>query len=279
MSYKIVIDSCGELPESWKADEKIESIPLTLTVEGEDIVDDETFEQSSFLAKVAASPESPKSSCPSPERYMQAYDCEAEHVYAVTLSSNLSGSYNSAVLGKNLLLENKPDQKVHVFDSRSASVGETLIAMKIRECEEPGMDFEQVIEAVEAYIESQNTYFVLENLETLRKNGRLSNLKAFVASALKIKPVMGSTPEGTIVQLDQARGINKALMKMVDYVAEKAVGSEDKVLAISHCNCNARAEIVKEAILERISVKDVVILDTAGVSTMYANDGGVIVVL
>ena len=279
MKYKIVIDSCGELPESWKADEKIESIPLTLTVEGEDIVDDETFEQSSFLAKVAASPESPKSSCPSPERYMQAYDCEAEHVYAVTLSSNLSGSYNSAVLGKNLLLENKPDQKVHVFDSRSASVGETLIAMKIRECEEQGMDFEQVIEAVEAYIESQNTYFVLENLETLRKNGRLSNLKAFVASALKIKPVMGSTPEGTIVQLDQARGINKALMKMVDYVAEKAVGSEDKVLAISHCNCNARAEIVKEAILERISVKDVVILDTAGVSTMYANDGGVIVVL
>ena len=279
MSYKIVIDSCGELPESRKADEKIESIPLTLTVEGEDIVDDETFEQSSFLAKVAASPESPKSSCPSPERYMQAYDCEAEHVYAVTLSSNLSGSYNSAVLGKNLLLENKPDQKVHVFDSRSASVGETLIAMKIRECEEQGMDFEQVIEAVEAYIESQNTYFVLENLETLRKNGRLSNLKAFVASALKIKPVMGSTPEGTIVQLDQARGINKALMKMVDYVAEKAVGSEDKVLAISHCNCNARAEIVKEAILERISVKDVVILDTAGVSTMYANDGGVIVVL
>lgn len=279
MSYTIVIDSCGELPESWKADEKIESIPLTLTVEGEDIVDDETFEQSSFLAKVAASPESPKSSCPSPERYMQAYDCEAEHVYAVTLSSNLSGSYNSAVLGKNLLLENKPDQKVHVFDSRSASVGETLIAMKIRECEEQGMDFEQVIEAVEAYIESQNTYFVLENLETLRKNGRLSNLKAFVASALKIKPVMGSTPEGTIVQLDQARGINKALMKMVDYVAEKAVGSEDKVLAISHCNCNARAEIVKEAILERISVKDVVILDTAGVSTMYANDGGVIVVL
>lgn len=279
MSYKIVIDSCGELPESWKADEKIESIPLTLTVEGEDIVDDETFEQSSFLAKVAASPESPKSSCPSPERYMQAYDCEAEHVYAVTLSSNLSGSYNSAVLGKNLLLENKPDQKVHVFDSRSASVGESLIAMKIRECEEQGMDFEQVIEAVEAYIESQNTYFVLENLETLRKNGRLSNLKAFVASALKIKPVMGSTPEGTIVQLDQARGINKALMKMVDYVAEKAVGSEDKVLAISHCNCNARAEIVKEAILERISVKDVVILDTAGVSTMYANDGGVIVVL
>lgn len=210
---------------------------------------------------------------------MQAYDCSAERVYAVTLSSNLSGSYNSAVLGKNLLLENRPEQKIYVFDSRSASVGETLIAMKIRECEEQGMAFEQVVETVEAYIDSQNTYFVLENLETLRKNGRLSNLKAFVASALKIKPVMGSTPEGTIVQLDQARGINKAMMKMVDYVAQRAKDSEEKVLAISHCNCPARAEIVKEAILQRVSVKDVVILDTAGVSTMYANDGGVIVVL
>ena len=210
---------------------------------------------------------------------MQAYDCGADHVYAVTLSANLSGSYNSAVLGKNLLLDEKPGQKIHVFDSRSASVGESLIALKIEECENQGMEFEQVVETVEAYIESQNTYFVLENLEILRKNGRLSNLKAFVASALKIKPVMGATPEGTIVQLDQARGINKALMKMVDYIAEGAKDSENKVLAISHCNCPERAEIVKEAILKRISVKDVFVLDTAGVSTMYANDGGIIVVI
>lgn len=279
MNYKIVIDSCGELLEKWKTDEKIERASLTLTVDEEEFVDDETFHQADFLKKVAESPNCPKSACPSPERYMQAYDCEAERVYAVTLSANLSGSYNSAVLGKNLLLEAKPNQKIHVFDSCSASVGETLIAMKIEACEAKGMEFEQVVEEVNAYIESQNTYFVLESLETLRKNGRLSNLKAFVATALKIKPVMGSTPEGTIIQLDQARGINKALMKMVDYVAERAKDSADKVLAISHCNCPGRAEIVKNAILERIPVKDVIVLDTAGVSSMYANDGGIIVAI
>lgn len=278
MNYKIVIDSCGELLERWKTDERVERASLTLTVDEEDIIDDETFDQAYFLKKVADSPNCPKSSCPSPERYMQAYDCDAEHVYAVTLSGNLSGSYNSAVLGKNLLQESHPDKKIHVFDSCSASV-ETLIAMKIEECEQKGMEFEDVVKTVDAYIASQNVYFVLENLETLRKNGRLSNLKAFVASALKIKPVMGATPEGMIVQLDQARGINKALMKLVDYLAEGAKDSENKVLAISHCNCPARAEIVKEAILKRISVKDVVVLDTAGVSTMYANDGGIIVVL
>ena len=279
MRYKIVIDSCGELIERWEADPAIERAPLTLTVEGEDIVDDETFDQAYFLKKVAESPECPKSSCPSPERYRTAYDCDAEHIYAVTLSAELSGSYNSAVLGMNLLKENAPDKKIHVFNSRSASVGETLIALKIEECEQHGMEFEEIVETVENYINSQNTYFVLENLETLRKNGRLSNLKAFVANALKIKPVMGATPEGTIIQLDQARGMNKAWMKLVDYVVEQTESSQEKVLAISHCNCRERAEMVKDAIVKRIPVKDVVLLDTAGVSTMYANDGGIIVAI
>lgn len=277
MKYKIVIDSCGELLDKWKTDEKFESVPLTLTVGNEDIVDDESFNQAEFLEKVAKCPECPKSSCPSPEKYRQAFDCDAEHVYAVTLSANLSGSYNSAILGRNLLLEDNPEKKVHVFNSCSASAGETLIAMKIEECEEAGMDFEQTVKTVEEYIQSQNIYFVLENLETLRKNGRLSNIKAFVASALKIKPVMNGTSEGTIAQLDQARGINKALIKMVDYVVENAKDSENKVLAITHCNCASRAEIVKEEILKRIEVKDVVVLDTVGVSSMYANDGGIIV--
>ena len=279
MSFKIILDSCGEMTPEMKKDERFESAALTLTVGEVDIVDDETFDQADFLKKVAACPECPKSACPSPERYRESFMADADHLYAVTLSAELSGSYNSAVLGKNLALESHPDKKIYVFNSRSASIGETLIAMKIQECEESGMEFEKIIDTVEAYIESQHTFFVLENLETLRKNGRLSKVKAFVASALKIKPVMGSTSEGAICQLDQARGINKALVKMVDYIVEKAAGSKEKVLAISHCNCQERAEMVKEAILERIQVKDVILLDTAGVSSMYANDGGVIVVL
>lgn len=279
MSYKIIIDSCGEFIEKWKEDPRFESVPLTLNIGGETIIDDDSFNQISFIKKVAACPECPKSACPSPERYMKAYDCEADHVYAVTLSSELSGSYNSAVLGKNLFLEEKPEKKVHVFNSRSASVGETLIGMKIQECEEMGFSFEETVEKVEAYIEEQHTFFVLDDLETLRKNGRLSKVKSLVASALKIKPVMGSTPEGTICQLDQARGINKAMVKMVQHIVEKAENSQDKVLAISHCNCKDRAELLKNALLEKIDVKEVVILDTAGVSTMYANNGGVIAVL
>ena len=174
MSYKIAIDSCGELLDEWKNDGRIESIPLTLTVGGENIIDDENFDQKDFLKKVAACPECPKSACPSPERYMKAYECDAEHIYAVTLSAELSGSYNSALLGRDLIMEDHPDKKIHVFNSRSASIGESLIGMKIQECEEAGMSFEEVVSTVEHYIEGQHTFFILENLDTLRKNGRLS---------------------------------------------------------------------------------------------------------
>ncbi|MEY8427995.1 DegV family protein [Lachnospiraceae bacterium 46-15] len=279
MSYRIVIDSCGELTEEMKKSGHFTSAPLTLQVDEHTIIDDETFDQADFLKKVAASPNCPKSSCPSPEAYRDAFDCGADHAYAVTLSAELSGSYNSAMLGRNLYLEQQPEAKVYVFNSCSASVGETLIGLKIQECEEAGMPFEQVVETVEAYIAGQDTWFVLENLETLRKNGRLSTVKALVASALKIKPVMGATPEGTIIQLGQARGINRAVMQMVELIAAKVERPEEKVLAISHCNCKERAKMVKDALVGKVGFKDIIVLDTAGVSSMYANDGGVIVVV
>lgn len=279
MSYTIVMDSCGERTEEMKKDKRIISAPLTMQLDEYSFVDDDTFDQADFLRKIAASTNCPKSACPSPDYYKEAFDQGTERAYAVTLSAELSGSYNSAMLARKLLLEEKPQMKIHVFNSRSASIGETLITRKIQECEEADMEFEELVETVEAYIDGQTTYFVLENLETLRKNGRLSNLKAFVASALKIKPVMKSTPEGTIVQLDQARGMNKALVKMVNYLVEDVENPEEKVLALSHCNCPDRAAMVRDAILERIQVRDVILLDSAGITTMYANDGGVVVVI
>ncbi len=279
MSYKIIADSCGELTDEMKASGFYETASLEIDVHGHHMIDDETFNQAEFLKLAALSPEVPKSSCPSRERYMEGYHCDADHVYAVTLSAELSGSYNSAVLGKNLYHEEYGEKDIYVFNSRSASVGETLIALKIAECEEKGMEFEQVIETVEAYIENQHTYFVLETLDTLRKNGRLKGMKAVMATALNIKPVMGATPEGNIQQLGQGRGIKKALAKLTDEVLKNLKNSEEKILAISHCNCRERAEYVRDTLKAKASFKDIIILDTAGISSMYASDGGIIVVV
>ena len=136
MSYKIVVDSCCELPEELLNDPRFERVPLGLEVGEYQILDDENFNQAEFLQKMAECPVCPKSSCPSPERFMEAYHVEADHIYAVTLSSHLSGSYNSAVLGKNLFHEKYGEKQIHIVDSESASGGETQIALKIMELEE-----------------------------------------------------------------------------------------------------------------------------------------------
>lgn len=277
MSYKIIVDSCGELFDDMKADGRFQSVPLELEVDGYHVVDDESFDQLEFIRRVKESRHSPKSSCPSPQRYVEAYLGEAEHVYVVTLSGKLSGSYNSAELAKKLYLEEHMVKQIHVFDSCSASIGETLIAEKIQKSEEAGKSFEEVVAETEKYIKDQQTFFVLETLETLRKNGRLSNLKAWVAGALNIKPVMGATPEGTICQLGQARGMTKALDYMVNEIVKRTKECEKKILSIAHCNCPERAKQVKEKLEKLAKFKDIRIVDTAGVSTMYANNGGVIV--
>lgn len=277
MSYKIVVDSCCELPEELKKDSRFEIVPLTLIVgDVYEKEDDENFNQKEFLEIVANSPVCAKSACPSPERYMKAYQTEAERVYVVTLSSQLSGSYNSAILGKNLYHENFGEKNIYVVDSKSASCGETQIAFKLVELEEQGLSFEEIIEKIEEYVKGMNTYFVLDNLDTLRKNGRLSGVKALVASTLSIKPVMGAE-DGNIIQRGQSVGIKKALAKMADYVVKEVVEPEKKNLMITHCNAPERAQSVKEQIESKVKFKNILIMDTAGLSSLYANDGGVIV--
>ena len=279
MSFKIVVDSCCELPEEYLQDSRFEIVPLGLEVGDYQIQDDENFDQAEFLKKVAECPKCPKSACPSPERFREAYHTEAEHVYVITLSSHLSGSYNSAVLGMNLYREKYGKKQIHVIDSESASCGETQIVKKLVELEEQGLSFEEIVKQIEEFRSNVHTYFVLDNLDTLRKNGRLSRVKAFVASTLAVKPVMGSTDDGNIVQRGQAIGMKKALVKMADIILGEKTDLQKRTLMITHCNCPDKAEKFKEIICKKADFRDILIMDTAGVSSMYANDGGVIVTI
>ncbi len=278
MNYKIVVDSCCDLTEELKADSHFQVIPLTLQVGDAVIADDEQFDQAAYLELVRTTPECPKTACPSPEAFKEAYDCDADAVFVVTLSQHLSGTYNSAVLGRTLYLEEKGNKQIAVFSSDSAAVGEVKIALKIRELAEAGKTFAEIVREVSAFRDNMKTYFVLETLDYLKKNGRLTGLQAIFATVLNIKPVMGAD-KGVIIKLDQARGIDKALTKMSQWVAKEAKEAENKILAIAHTNCPERARKVKEQICRLIKVKDVYIVDTAGVSTTYAGDGGVIIAL
>ncbi len=280
-SFKIILDSCGELPKELKSDKRFVNVPLSIRIGDETIIDDDSFDQASFLKKVAKWPTSPQSSCPSPESYMNEIKGDADNVFIITLSDKLSGSCGCAKLAMQLYQEEYPDKvkNIYVFDSKSASCGETQIALKIMDCIKEGMDFKLTVHTVEKFIDEMHTYFVLETLEHLRKNGRLTGVKALVASTLNIKPVMAATDEGDIQQLDKARGINKALKKMVSIIQRDIIESSDKRLAIAHCNCMERAMMIKDEIIKIMKVKEVVILNTAGISSLYAGDGGIIVTI
>ena len=276
MSFHIVCDSCTDLTEEDLKKGCYTLVPLTLLVDGEEIIDDETFDQADFLAKVAASKESVKSACPAPESYMEAYS-KADDIYVVTLSAELSGSYNSAVLGKNLYEEENGTKNIHVVNSRGAATTQVLIARKLNEYASQGMPFEEVVDKIEEYTTSLRTYFVLETLEVLRKNGRLSRLSATIAGALNIKPDMIGTRYGVIQKAAQARGMKKALAKMVEHMGSEGRDLTRRQFVISHCNCYERAVYVKELIKKHLHAEDVDIVDTKGVSSLYACDGGIIV--
>ena len=285
MTYKIIGDSCLDLTEELKKDPGFQMIPLTLQVGNVQVIDDETFDQSAFIEMVKACPECPKTACPSPESFKKAYEeADADVVFVITLSNHLSGSYNSAVLAKELYEEEKKEagepvtKKIAVIDSLSASSGELDQALYIRDLCEQGLDFETVAEMAEAYSHRMKTYFVLETLDTLRKNGRLSGLQAFFATALNIKPVMGAE-EGVIIKLDQARGINKALQRMCDIAVKETGDTSGKRVVICPVNHQERALYVKAELEKRASFKEIVITEAAGVATVYANDGGIILAM
>ena len=279
MKFRVAMDSAGELQEAFKGKDEYRIVPLTLMIGDEEIIDDGTINQKVLIKKIADSPTCAKTACPSPEAYFREYDCGAEHVYGVTISAELSGSFQSAVIARDMYLDKYPDAKIHVFNSRSTSVGETMIVHMITQMEAEGVPFEEIVETIEAWNDEKLTYFTLDNLETLRKNGRLSRLKALAATVLKIKPICIGNHEGIIEQIDQARGSNKALIKMVDHIVEGTANPEKKLLGISHCNCYERAVMVRDAILKRMHVKEVILQETGGLSTVYANDGGIIVVI
>lgn len=276
MSYLILCDSCTDLTPDLKKRKEVISIPLTIIINDKHLIDDENFNVFEFIKEMKASKDAPKSACPSPDDYMKYFD-KADEIYIVTLSGKLSGSYNSAKLAMDLYKEDKGSKNIHIIDSEAASSSETLLTMKLLEFKDSGLNFEDTVKAIDKINKEKSIMFVLESLENLRKNGRLTGIKAFVAEALNIKPIM-TAKEGMIEKVDQARGINRACAMMTDMIIKKIEesGVTNRQIVISHCNCLERAEKIRDSILSRFDAK-VEIVMTGGISTLYASEGGIVI--
>lgn len=275
MNYKIIADSCCDVTEEMKKETGVELVPLTMRIEDKEYVDDDTLDINSYLMDMKNSKTAPKTSCPSIQDFIDRFT-GSDNIFVVTVSSSLSGTYNAAMQAKNIFLEEFKDKFIHIFDSMSAVAGETLVHLKIHEYLKNNLRNGEVVERVNRYINEMKTFFLLENMDNLVKSGRLNPIVAKAATILNIKPIMGEK-NGTIRLVDKVRGYERAFQRLVDIIGEEGSRLEEKVLGIAHCNCLERAMKFKEQVLKRYPFKDIVVMEMGGVSSTYANQGGIVI--
>jgi len=278
---RIVADSGCDLPDNIKTEikqgtaEQIEIVPITVQIDEQNFVDDRNLDMPSFLNEMGKSKKAIKTAAPSPMLYFERFK-ESGSVFVVTLSSKISASYQNAMIAKNQYLEEVGNKFIHIFDSFSASAGQTLIALKIKELINKKVPETEIVAKVTDYINTMNTYFVLEKYDNLVKNGRVSPYVAKIAGLFSIYPICGGI-DGKIEMIDKARGAKRALDKLVTMIASKKVDFEDRTLAISHSSCLDKALEYKEKILSVVKFKDVIINETSGAISTYADRGGIVV--
>ena len=276
----ILADSCCDLSPELLKKTQAKIAPLTITIDDTHYVDDGTVDIPPYLAAMKASKNPVRSACPSPDLYAEDIRATEGDCFIVTLSAKLSGSHNAASLGVQLAQEDIPEKKVHVFDSESASAGETYIALMIHDLIAAGKSFEQIVELVEEKIRSMHTLFVLDSLDNLVKNGRISKTVALLANVLSIRLLMSDDGHGAIKNISKARGIKGALGQMVETCRKHTEGlaAASQRLVISYCNCPERARQVRDLIREKCpAIGEIVMTPTSALSSMYANDGGVVI--
>ncbi len=279
MKYQLIVDSCCELTQELKESLHAKSIPLKMIIDEKEYVDDENLDLEEFLRVLKTVKVLPKSSCPSPGDYADAFIAsDAEFIFVVTLSSRLSGSYNSAMQGK--LIAEEAGKKIHVFDSKSASAGELLIALKIKELVEKGLETQEIIDGVEAFIDKSIILFALENTDNLVKNGRMNSFLGKALTMLNIRLILSSDGNGNIKLVSKVRGgSEKAIENLADKIVERCGETKGQTLVITHCKNTLAVKALIKSVKERCSLGQIVIMPTGGLSSMYADIGGVLAAL
>lgn len=281
MSYRIIADSSCDKSAVMANWNNITFVPLTLQIGDYKIFDDENFDQTDFLNRVREYDGVVKTACPAPAQWSEAYDCEEDDIYVITITDKLSGTYNSALQGVELYMEDHPDsnKKIHVFNSLATAGTLTLIAERIHKLGEEGKSFDEIVEDVEDFIlNGVELNWVLESLDVLKQNGRLFAVAASILKKLKLKMIFKAV-DGNLSYISQDLSMNRALIKMSGYIANNVEGKDlsDKRLVISHVNALERAQLVADKVkAANANFGDVEIVECSGLNTTYASEGSIL---
>ncbi len=275
MIRKIATDSGSDLNEDIMKSDIIGIAPFSMEIDGETFVDTYDLDRKAYLSKVEASSSTPKTAAPSPQYFFDIFK-EADEAFAVTISSKLSGSYNSAISAKNMIMDEFKNKAIHIFDSKTATAGETLITLKLQELVKTDLDFNTIIEKMNEFIDNTKTYFFIQNFDNLVKTGRTNQYIAGIAKLLSIS-IIGSAVDGEIQLEEKVRGQKKAVEKLCKMVTESGVNFSERVLSISHVDSFETAQQLKNIIKQTVNFKDIIIQDTSGLCSNYASKNGIVI--
>lgn len=276
MKRKIIGDSSIDthVLSDLAANTEYSTVPLKIRFGDEEFTDDVNLDREAMLKAMREYNGPSASACPSPGDWIDAFE-GADEVFAVTITSGLSGSYNSAMTAKEMLLESNPDKKICIIDSLSAGPELLLIAQKLNEYIKADLDFETICEKISEYQKSTHLLFKLVSLDNLVKNGRIGKVAATMANLLNIHVVGMASEVGTLEVLHKCRGVNRAYGSIIKEMT--ANGYSGGKVIISHC-CNPEgAEELKARFIEELNPVSVEIVETAGLCSYYAEIEGILI--
>ena len=271
MSYMIVSDSSSNmfgLPGV-----NYTTVPMKVVGEKE-YVDTQELDLAGMVAELKEFKGKSGSSCPNVQEWIDAFG-GADEVYGVTISRNLSGSYNSAMQAAEVYMESNPGKKVYIFDSFSAGPEMAMMAEKIAEYAKAGCDFDTVVEKVEAYQNEVHTLFCLESLTNLARNGRVNPAVAKIAGVLGIR-VIGDANMGQITPIHKVRGHKKAMQTIVEMMEERGF-YDGSLIRVAACFGESQANDLKALVLEKWPNTRFVIESTGALCSFYAEVGGLMI--
>lgn len=271
MKNRIVMDSAGDIKVLKGVD--FVSVPLKIMTDSRQFVDDEKMNVTDMVGHLKSYRGRSSTSCPSVGEYLEAFG-DAENVYCITITSNLSGSYNAAAIAAQTYKEQHPERNVYVFDSLSAGPHMTLLAQKLSQFVAEKLPFQQIVEQGKAYLDKTRLAFSLESLTNLANNGRVPGAVAKIAGILDIR-LTGIAFEGRLKPIGKARGAKKVAPEIMRILAEQGYAG-GRVL-ISHCMNLPGAETLRRMILEKFPKAQVEMGTTGGLCSFYAEQGGLLV--
>ncbi len=275
MKFKIIADSSCDLDENYlkNLDIQFSVVPLTLNVGDREFVDDENLNVDEMLQAMKNANKQVSSACPSPQSFLDEL-VGADKYFIVTISSKLSGSFNSACLAKNSL---NVAENVHVIDSKATSGSMILIIKKLVSLIQMDMPYEDICERIDAYTNNEiELLFSLNKYDNLIRSGRMSALKALIATTLNIK-LLCKAEDGQIKLFKKFLGIKKTFKGIVTVLKEKIKNYLNKTCVISHCKNEKFATDLKEELLSNKIFEKVEVLQTKGLCSFYALEQGVII--